>query len=152
MIATFLFLLALRYYRNIAIYIILSAACVALHKLTGSMLILASIGLFFIDTHHWKKKIYLFYGAIIGIGTYIPTFTTHLLPFLGWNAGDYVGISGSSGTLFPQGYFWIFESFMLFAFAVSVTIAALRKKHISIPGIYQIMLLGIGGMLLIRVF
>ncbi len=113
MFATFFLILLMRYHKNTAITLILSVACIWLHRLTGFIAILFLI--FSLVASYKKKKpgnIYtLLLVIILGILSYRDTFSHQVLPFLQnitWHTTQLVWISRSYGTGLEGKRFWFY--------------------------------------------
>lgn len=106
MFATFLLLLSLKYYKNIWVYIILTAACIGLHRLTWIFSIFFMWILYFNDSREWKQKIYMLIAVLLWIITYIPTLEIQIIPLISWNLGRHILIQRGSWSLFGEKIFW----------------------------------------------
>lgn len=125
MFATIFLLLSIRYYKKPALYIILTAACIAVHRLTGIFAVAFALTIFITDKRTWLQKIYILISIVIGVLCYMPAIKIHVLPLISWDVTQHILISGSSGSLFREKTFWFAESFMLF---VSICITYFYHK------------------------
>lgn len=114
MFATIFLLLSMRYYKKNSIYIIFTAVCIALHRLTGIFAVAFALTVFITDKRSWHKKIYILMSIVLGIICYIPAIKIHILPLISWNLTQHILIPGGSGTLFLEKIFWSAESIILF--------------------------------------
>ena len=118
MFATFFLIILMRYHRNIIIAILLSAACVWLHRLTGFVAILYLI---FSLASLWKKRnikviSMTILGIFFGIVSYKSTFSYQVMSFLRsitQHFTDYIWIKGEYGTGFGGIHFWFYQTPLL---------------------------------------
>lgn len=113
MFATFFLILLMRYHKNAAIALILSVACIWLHRLTGFVAILFLIfSLLVADKKNKPKDICVtLWAVILGITCYIDTFSYQVLPFLSnitWHITKFIWMSGSYGTGLWNKEFWFY--------------------------------------------
>lgn len=82
MFATIFLLLSIRYHKKVSLYIIFTATCVALHRLTGIFAVVFTLTIFITDKRSWQKKVYILMSIVLGIICYIPTIKIHILPLI----------------------------------------------------------------------
>lgn len=113
MFATIFLLLSIRYYKKTSVYIIFTAVCIALHRLTGIFAVAFAVTIFVTDKRIWGEKMYILISIVLGIVCYIPALKIHVLPLISWNLTQHILIPGRSGTLFLEKIFWFAESILL---------------------------------------
>jgi hypothetical protein len=82
MFATVFLLLGLKYYKKPAVYIVLTAACIAIHRLTGVFALLFSIVLICADARKWNQKMYVFIAITMGALSYLPALSVQIIPLI----------------------------------------------------------------------
>lgn len=134
MFATFFLILLIRYYQKIIPTILFAAACISLHRMTGFLAILFILFSFISwdkKENKWNRAI--IFAVLIGIFTYVSTFTHQVIPYLMGitkDIGDNILIRGEYGSGLRGIHFWFYETPLLFMVLLwIVTFASAKRKN-----------------------
>lgn len=155
MFAVFFFVLLIRYHKNIPIMIMLVAACIWIHRLTGFVAILF-LSITFLLKYKKYPKVFLPFliWIIIGSLTYIDTFSYQIKPLivsLTQHFSRYIWVPGQYGTGLTPWAFWFYQIPLLFMILLGATSYFSDKKKGDLLKMPQfITAVIIGGMVLFR--
>lgn len=156
MFATLFLILLMRYHKNSAIALILSIACIWLHRLTGFVAILFLVfSLLVSDRKNRPKDICVtLWAVILGAVSYLDTFSYQVLPFLfaiTRHSIDLVWMSGSYGTGLRDRDFWFYLTPMvLMTFLGCVKYCTHKNVRYLIKNPHFLLLMTISLMVIFR--